>query len=227
MPADRAMITAIRQELAPLADPERAASMAAYMKSSMPYRGVPLPAVRKVVAAAAKAFPPADAEDLRDAATELWRSAEFREERYAAAALCSSKLARGDLPFLPFYCEIVSSGAWWDHVDDVAHRIAELLAAHPDSMKPQIIRWSKDPDFWFRRLAIISQLQAKAKTDPDLLSATIGANLADPEFFIRKAIGWALRDYAKTNPSWVKAFVTEHIAELSPLSRREALKHLA
>jgi hypothetical protein avisC_05844 len=85
--------------------------------------------------------------------------------------------------------------------------------------------WATDPDMWVRRSAIICQLQHKADTDLDLLTGVIEANQEDSEFFIRKAIGWALRDYARTDGDWVRAFVQGH-PDLSPLSRREDLKHL-
>ena len=89
-----------------------------------------------------------------------------------------------------------------------------------------LLGWSTDPDFWMRRAAILAQLKAKAATDPGLLARIIETNMADPEFFIRKAIGWALREYSKTAPEWVAAFVAEHAATLSPLSRKEALRRL-
>jgi 3-methyladenine DNA glycosylase AlkD len=93
-------------------------------------------------------------------------------------------------------------------------------------MSPTLIRWSTDADFWIRRAAITAQLGAKSATDPALLAAVIEPNLADPEFFIRKAIGWALRDYAATDPDWVRDFAARHGEALSPLSRREALRKL-
>lgn len=86
--------------------------------------------------------------------------------------------------------------------------------------------WASDPDFWIRRAAITSQLKAKTSTDQGLLATALDANLADKEFFIRKAIGWTLREYAKTNPQWVRSYVETRQARLSPLSRREAMKHL-
>jgi 3-methyladenine DNA glycosylase AlkD len=101
-----------------------------------------------------------------------------------------------------------------------------LLQAHRPELDRILRAWSKDPDMWIRRSAITAQLAAKAATDPELLASVIEANLSDPEFFIRKAIGWALREYAKTDPAWVREFVDRHGTELSPLSRREALKNL-
>ena len=87
--------------------------------------------------------------------------------------------------------------------------------------------WSRDPDFWIRRASITSQLRAKGATDTVLLADVIEPNLADREFFIRKAIGWALREFAKTAPDWVEEFVVQHGQELSPLSRREALRRIS
>ena len=128
---------------------------------------------------------------------------------------------------LALYEEIIRTGAWWDLVDGVAHRPGRPVAGPPGRTDAGARRWSRDEDFWVRRAAITAQLGAKAATDTDLLAAVIEANLEDPEFFIRKAIGWALRQYARTDPAWVQAFVRRHWDELSPLSRKEALRNLA
>jgi 3-methyladenine DNA glycosylase AlkD len=157
---------------------------------------------------------------------ELWSKAEYREERYAAIELLNTTSARRlrSMELLALYRELIVSGAWWDFVDEVAHRVAELRANFPAEMDPVLRNWSTDADLWLRRAAIISQLGAKQATDRALLGDVIEPNLADREFFIRKAIGWALRDYAWTDPDWVRGYVTAHGAQLSPLSRREALK---
>ncbi|MDR2380232.1 MAG: DNA alkylation repair protein [Bifidobacteriaceae bacterium] len=102
--------------------------------------------------------------------------------------------------------------------------MAALLDAHPADAARLVRRWRRDDSLWVRRLAIISQLGRRERTDRSLLAEAIEANLGDPEFFIRKAIGWALRDFARADPAWVRAFVDSH--QLSPLSRREAVKHL-
>ena len=127
---------------------------------------------------------------------------------------------------LPVYEEIIRNGAWWDLVDGVAHRIFDLLRTHRPELERVLRSWSEDPDLWIRRSAIIAQLGAKTATDSELLAAVIEPSLADREFFIRKAIGWALREYSKTDPAWVRQFVERHEAALSPLSRREALRNL-
>ncbi|WP_211878780.1 DNA alkylation repair protein [Pseudarthrobacter albicanus] len=224
--ANTALMTAVRSGLQAAADPVRAAWAQAYLKSEMPSLGVRVPEVRRIVKTAAAGLPPNTVDELKATVLELWRDATWREERYAAIDLTGLKLAAGQLGMLAVYEEIIRSGAWWDLVDGVAHRLRGLLQAHPAEMAPVLRRWSTDPDLWIRRASITAQLGAKSATDTALLAAVIEANVADPEFFIRKAIGWALRDYARTDPGWVRAFVRRHGEGLSPLSRREAVRNL-
>jgi 3-methyladenine DNA glycosylase AlkD len=224
---NRELLDAIHAGLRGLADPARAAGAQAYMKSAMPSLGVRVPDVRRVTAAAVSRHPLHSADQLRATVLELWRAATAREERYAAIDLTGARLVASDLHMLPVYEEIIRDGAWWDYADGVAGRICALLQTHRAEMTAVILGWSTDPDFWIRRASITSQLKAKAQTDPELLRSVIEANLWDREFFIRKAIGWALREYAKTEPDWVRAFVDRHADGISPLSRREALKNLA
>jgi len=223
---NRPLLDALLPRLAQVAIPEKAGAMAAYMKSSMPYLGVPSPSVRKTVRALAGEFPFTGVDQLRVTVEALWRGAGVREERYAAIMLTDVRAARGEMSLLPFYLEVVETGQWWDFVDSVAPRICELLQAHRAEMEPAIRGWSTAEDFWLRRSAIIAQLPAKAATDTALLEDVIVPNLAEREFFIRKAIGWALRQHARTDPAWVLGFVARHRDQLSPLSTREALKHL-
>ena len=224
--ANLELMYAIRSRLRAAADPDRAAGAQAYMKSDMPSLGVRVPEVRRIVKAAARELPPGSLEELQSDVLELWRGARWREERYAAIDLTGLRLAAGELSMLPLYEEIIRSGAWWDLVDGVSRRLCGLLQTHREDMSPVLLRWSTDVDFWVRRAAITAQLGAKSATDPALLAAVIEPNLADPEFFIRKAIGWALRDYAATDPDWVRGFAALHGEALSPLSRREALRKL-
>lgn len=226
-PANKDLIAAIRDALRDRADPARAAGAQAYMKSSMPSLGVRVPEVRRIVASAAAAFPPSSPGQLLATVLELWRTSAYREERYAAIDLTAARLVARDLGMLPVYEEIIRTGAWWDFADGVSGRICTLLQAHPTTMDQVLRQWSRDPDPWIRRASITSQLRAKKATDTALLAAVIEPNLADREFFIRKAIGWALREYAKTAPDWVESFVAGHASTMSPLSRREALRRLA
>jgi 3-methyladenine DNA glycosylase AlkD len=217
-----ALATTIRSDLAAAADPERAPGQQAYMKSAMPFRGVTLPSVRGVVRSAAKGE--TDAAALRSVALELWDEAEFREDRYAALGLLALRPNLGEPALVPLIEHMVRTGQWWDFTDELAHRLADLHDAHPRETAALARAWSTDSDMWIRRIAIISQLGRRDRLDSALLADVIAPNLADPEFFIRKAIGWALREYARVAPVWVAAYAAEH--DLSTLSRREALKHI-
>ena len=218
------LITDIRTHLASKADPERARGQQAYMKSEMPFRGVPVPEVRKCVRTLAKRYT-LSLTDIESTAVTLWNQAQFREERYAALTILGFTSARGQWQFVDLYEHMAVTGAWWDFVDELAHRIGDLLDACPNQARARVLSWSVHENMWLRRLAIESQLQRRDRTDTDLLAQVIEPNLEDREFFIRKAIGWALRDYAFANPDWVQSFVDSH--KLSPLSRKEALKHLS
>jgi 3-methyladenine DNA glycosylase AlkD len=158
----------------------------------------------------------------------LWRGAAFREERYAALELAADRRYSGcrTPEAMPMLEEMVVTGAWWDHVDAIAHLVGQILREHPEAMKPLMREWSTDTSLWKRRVSIICQISFKNDTDLELLYASIEPNLADRDFFIRKAIGWALRAYAWTDPDEVARYVREHQALLSGLSRREALKNV-
>jgi 3-methyladenine DNA glycosylase AlkD len=222
--AATALVPAVRAALRDVADPERAAGMQAYLKTTEPCLGVRLPEARRLTRAAASAHPPASVVEVVHTAGLLWREAAYREERYAAQVLVGLPVARGDLRLLPLLEEMITTGAWWDLVDGTAPRVGELLSADPATMEPVLRGWARSPDRWLRRSAVIAQLGFKERTRTGLLTDVVLANADDPDFFLRKAIGWALRDYAKVAPDWVAAFVRDH--PLSPLSRREATKHL-
>ncbi|BDD83096.1 DNA alkylation repair protein [Tsukamurella pulmonis] len=220
------LVDRIRTDLRAAADAERAPAMQAYMKSAMPFLGVPAAAVRSITSTALRTHPPADLDGLRAAVLALWDEAEFREERYAAQNLLRHRLGRGEPALLPLHEHIAVTGAWWDHVDETARHIAALLDAHPEDTAAVVRAWSRGEDLWLRRLAILAQLGRKDRLDTALLAEVIEPALSESEFFLRKAIGWALREHAKTDPDWVRAYVTAHENRLSGLSRREALKHL-
>ena len=203
--------------------------MQAYMKSAMPYLGVPAGALRAVSRAVFADLPLPDAATWRGLVLELWRNARFREERYAAIELTGHRAARPfqDMDALPMYEEMVVRGAWWDYVDALAaHRVGGLLRLHPRVMRARMLAWAKDDDMWKRRSAILCQLRFKGSTDLALLYACIEPSLGSREFFLRKAIGWALRQYAWTDPVEILRYVGKNETRLSPLSRREALKNV-
>ena len=219
-----AVIAALREA----ADPVRALQQQAYMKSAMPFLGVGVPRCRRIAGSVFRAHSLPDAGAWEAAILDLWREAAHREERYAAIELLLFKqYARWLEPArVPLVEELVVTGAWWDYVDAIAGRgVGAMLAAHPRPMKAVLHVWAKDDDIWKRRTAILAQLRAKGATDTALLADAVRPSIGHPEFFLRKGIGWALREYSKTDPAWVTAFVETHTG-LSPLSRREALKHL-
>ena len=223
------LLTKVRRELRKVADPASAEPMRAYMKSVMPYHGVKAVPLRAVCKALFAAHPIEDAVMWRNDVLSLWRDAAFREERYVAIELSGHRRA---LPFqrmdaLPMYEEMIVSGAWWDFVDAIAvHRLGPLLEAEPRAMKAKMRAWSRSGDLWKRRSAIICQVARKQKTDLPLLYEAIAPSLARKEFFLRKAIGWALRAYAWIDPDEVARYVRDHESELSGLSKREALKNI-
>jgi 3-methyladenine DNA glycosylase AlkD len=203
--------------------------MQAYMKSVMPYHGLKMPQVRTVSKGLFAEHRYASCGEWRQAVLELWREARFREERYAALILAADKhYAECRTPdALPMFEEMITTGAWWDYVDEIAHLIGDMLRSHPKQMRRVMRQWSKDKNLWKRRVSIICQIAFKKDTDLELLYANIEPNLGDRDFFIRKAIGWALRAYAWTDPTEVARYVREHEHQLSGLSRREALKNVA
>lgn len=204
------------------ADPALAAPMAAYMKHRFPFLGIKTPKRRELSREFIKqlAKRPPDLPLIH----HLYHLPE-REFQYLACDCLlrlQKKLTDQDLPFLK---DLVLTKPWWDTVDNFDGIIGALTLRHPH-LKDTMLRWSQHPDFWLRRIAIDHQLSFHEQTDTDLLSAILKNNLNQTEFFINKAIGWSLREYSKTNPDWVRAFLDAHRPGLSPLSIREASKYL-
>lgn len=224
------MLSELRRALQRAGDPVKAPVMQAYMKSAMAYHGVPIPLVRKICKTVFAEVRFKSAADWQAQILDLWRNARFREERYAALNLAADKRS---LPYqkpaaMKLYEELILTGAWWDFVDEVAaHRIGPILHDHPHPMRRKMLSWSKCDNLWKRRSSIICQLGLKQETDLGLLYACIEPSLDSREFFLQKAIGWALRQHARTDGAEIQRYVRANAARLSPLSRREALKNLA
>jgi 3-methyladenine DNA glycosylase AlkD len=202
--------------------------MQAYMKSAMPYLGIQTPELRALCKRLFNSHPIETASVWQDTCLQIWREARFREERYAAIELTGVRLYGPfqTLDTLPMYEEMIVTGAWWDFVDSVASkRLGPLLRSYPARMRKEMLKWSRGHDMWKRRAAILCQLGFKRETDLELLYACIEPSLPSKEFFLQKAIGWALRQYAWTDPHEVARYVRERGKELSALSKREALKN--
>lgn len=216
----------VAARLAAVADPAKAGPMAAYMKTDMPFYGAQKPARVPIVREVIRDFPPEHRTDYRNAVVALW-SQPHREERYVAIEYASAFPQYITVSSLPLYRKLIVEGAWWDLVDAIAvHLVGHVLAHHRDAATATVSGWIDDPDLWLRRTSIICQIGRKEATDTELLFGACARRMHEKEFFIRKAIGWALRDFAKTDPEAVIAFVTEHRERLSGLSFREATKHL-
>jgi 3-methyladenine DNA glycosylase AlkD len=223
------LILEVRKALKDGANPLKAPQMQAYMKSTMPYRGVSGPEQKAIWRRIFPAHPLSSRDEWERVALSLWRDAAFREERYAAIALTDLRTyaRHRTMASVPMFEEMIVSGAWWDLVDAIAtHQMGDVLRKDRPRMSKLMRRWARDKDMWKRRTAILCQIRFKRDTDLELLYDCIEPNLADAQFFIRKAVGWALRQYAWTDPREVKRYVKANKARLSPLSAREALKNV-
>jgi len=209
-----------------LRDPGKAAEMAAYMKTDMPFYGVQKPDRIPILREIKKSFKPADKNEYADAVLALWGQP-HREEKYLAInyAACFPQFIVSDS--MPLYERLIRDGAWWDFVDGVSGElVGEAYLTERKLIKPIIDNWSNDPDKWIRRSALICQLHHKAETDYEQLFAFCLKMASEKEFFIQKAIGWALREYSKTDPKAVRRFLSRSKIVLSPLSYREAARIL-
>ena len=224
-----ALIDSVRRELAAAGDPQRASAMQRYMKSDMPFHGVRMPEVRRICRAIFAEHRMESPTAFDSAVSRLFLDATHREERYAAIQLAEHRLCREyQTPSrIRLYRKLIVAGAWWDTVDEIAgNLVGPILASYPSQVRPTIVEWATDENLWLRRTAVIAQLGAKERTDLGLLTYAIEANIGDTDFFIRKAIGWALRQYARVDADWVRDFVAGHETLLSGLSKREALKRI-
>jgi 3-methyladenine DNA glycosylase AlkD len=222
-------LMALRQAFAARADPARAAKAQAYMKSAMPFHGVPMPEVRRLARAAFADLELTSLTALERAVRSIWDGARFREERYAALALLRQPRHGALLTnaALDLYEHLIHTGAWWDLVDEVAtHQLHPLLVVDHAPVAATLRRWSRSDDLWLRRAAIIAQVQAKAATDVELLFELIEPAVDEREFFLRKAIGWALRALGPWDPGAVVGWLDANAERASGLTRREAEKGL-
>jgi 3-methyladenine DNA glycosylase AlkD len=227
------LIAALRAAFAAHADAKNAGPMQAYMKSALPFHGIPAPLRRKLTAEAVKAHPCLATAELAETMLALFREARFREERYAAVELPRLSAAHRklvDVSLLPVAQALIRESAWWDLVDDLSGELLQqLLLRHPREVKPALRRWATGSDFWLRRAAMLCQRGLKAEAFDavllyDCILPSIGTGSFAGEFFIRKGIGWALRERSYAAPAEVQAFCTEYAAQLAPLTVREALK---
>ena len=197
-----------------VANPTKAIEMAAYMKNRFDFLGIPTPLRRKLCKPLFKEAKP-QAPDWKFVEA-CWQSP-YREMQYVATDylnVLTEQLTPQDLPRIEW---LVTHKSWWDSVDALDKVVGGIYLNFPE-IRPQLIAWSQHDNIWLRRIAIDCQLSLKQQTDETLLSEVIQNNFGQQEFFINEAIGWALREYGKTAPNWVKDFVRQHREEMAPLS---------
>ena len=207
------------------ADPERAAAMRAYMKDVAPFLGLPSPERRALSRSVLQGTPRPDERDCTAVALRCWRLPE-REYQYFAVDLLRRHVRRLSSGFLPVARHLVTTVPWWDTVDALAaHVVGGLVAADP-ALTADMDAWIEDDDLWVVRTALLHQLRYGERTDAGRLFGYCLGQSGHPDFFVRKAIGWALREYAKTDPGAVRDFLAREGDRFAPLSVREALKNI-
>jgi 3-methyladenine DNA glycosylase AlkD len=209
----------------PAREPERAVRAAAYMRDQFAFLGVSTPTRTILTRAVLTDLARPTEDDLRVVATACWAMPE-REYQYFACDWLRRHVRVCGPDVLGTARTLITTKSWWDTVDPLATRfVGGLVTAHP-RLRADLDDWSTDDNLWLVRTAILHQLNYGPATDTDRLFGYCTRQAGHPDFFVRKAIGWALRQYARTDPEAVRGFVGRHRDQLSPLSVREALKHL-
>jgi len=207
-------------------DSHRAARMAAYMKTDMPFYGIQKAGRTAVWREVKRRFPVEDNRAYRRMVVALWEQP-HREEKYLAITVARHHRRFITMENMPLYERLIVEGAWWDLVDDVAiNCVGTVLRTERAAARPMLEAWVDDEIMWLRRTSLIAHLKHKDETDQQMLFDHCLRRAHEKEFFIRKAIGWALRSYARTAPDAVASFLLEHRSEWSGLTFREAAKHL-
>ena len=202
---------------------EQAQKMSKYMLNKFEYIGIKTPERRKIFKNFFKEYKNEEKIDW-EFVNNCWEN-KYREFQYVAADYLKNmkdKLTIDDIPKLK---QFILKKSWWDTIDNLDMTIG-ALALKDSNVNKILLEWSLDENIWLRRIAIDHQLLRKEKTDTELLEKILKNNLGQAEFFINKAIGWALRDYSKTNPNWVKNFIEKNREKMAKLSIREASKYL-
>ncbi|MEU6532478.1 DNA alkylation repair protein [Streptomyces sp. NPDC046928] len=207
------------------ADRERAAAMRAYMKDVAPFLGIPSPERRALSRSVVRGVPRPDEGDCTAVALRCWRLPE-REYQYFAVDYLRRHVTRLSSGFLPVARQLVSTVPWWDTVDALAAHVVGGLVAADTALAGDMDAWIEDGDLWVARTALLHQLRYRERTDAGRLFAYCLRQSGHPDFFIRKAIGWCLREYAKTDPEAVRDFLAREGGRFAPLSVREALKNI-
>lgn len=220
------LVAFARSRLQAHACPQKAVDMAAYMRTEQPFYGVLSPERARISKELHKAFVPKTKDDYEAGVRALWRG-EYREEQYLALGFARKWKRFISSDSLELYEELIREGAWWDLVDETtSHLVSPVLLKERVLVGPLMACWIDDECMWIRRTAILSQLKHRSETDEEMLFDFCLKRSHEKEFFIRKAIGWALREYSYHAPYRVREFVDKNRESLSGLSYREAVKVL-
>ncbi|WP_432053581.1 DNA alkylation repair protein [Streptomyces sp. bgisy022] len=207
------------------ADPQRAVGMRAYMKDVSPFLGLTTPVRRALSRTVVEGLPRPDEADCAEIALRCWSLPE-REYHYFAVDYLRRHVRHCSSGFLPVTRQLLTTVPWWDTVDLLAAHVVGALVAADRALAAEMDAWSVDEDLWLVRTALLHQLRYKERTDTKRLFGYCARQAGHPDFFVRKAIGWCLREYAKTDPDAVRAFVARERDRLAPMSVREALKNI-
>jgi len=207
------------------ADPARAPAMTAYMRGQFPYLGIPTPLRRALDREVTAGVPRPAEDDLADIASGCWELAE-REFQYFATDYLRRHVLAASVGFVDQLRALIVAKSWWDTVDALATGVVGPMVAASPALTGTMDEWLEADDIWLVRTAILHQLLYRARTDTERLWCYCLRRGDHPDFFIRKAIGWALREYSKSDGDAVEDFVRTNAGSLSPLTRREALKWL-
>ncbi|ELR64258.1 DNA alkylation repair enzyme [Photobacterium marinum] len=217
------MVIFMQQRMAEAGDPDVAKEMQAYMKTDQPFYGVKTPQRQAIFKQAREHTKVATFTDYSRLVLWLW-SGENREEQYLAMEAAEYYKAFRTKEAFAVYEEMLLGSTHWDTVDKIASNLIGLLVKEHREFEQKLIEWRESDNMWLRRASLLAHLKHKDQTNLPLLDETILMLANDDEFFIRKAIGWVLREYSKTDPEYVSEFVASHSEELSSLSKKEALK---
>ena len=223
-PADE-LIAAVISSYRDAADADRAEAQRAYMRDQFGYLGITTPERRRLSRAVLKGGSRPSTSDCVALALRCWQLPE-REFRYFAIDYLIANVMHCESSLLPTLRTLITTDSWWDTIDPLATRVVGPLVAADSGLLATMDDWVRDENLWIARTAILHQLHYKTATDEKRLFEYCALQAGHQDFFIRKAIGWALREYAYTAPDAVRAFLDRERDRLSPLSVREAAKHL-
>jgi len=220
------LLVELRKEVSKQKNPKIAKEQQRYMKSKMPFYGLQAPQLKTIYPPLFKKYAPTSNHNYRDTILYIFKNAKHREEWYVGLAFANNYQEYIIEENIDIYIEIIRLTQWWDTIDNIAPKLIGTALADSNNLSIFLNEWIKDENLWIRRTALLTQLKYKERTDFKLLSVLIKQTWHEDEFFIRKAIGWTLRQYSYSSPTEVIDFIEQNRNNLSRLSITEGLKAL-